>query len=163
MSVQQGDPIPHVKLFELDDQGVSRAISAAERFSGKRIVLFAVPGAFTRTCSQVHLPSFVQNADAIKAKGIDEIVCLAVNDCAVLAAWARELGATGKISMVSDGLCEFTHAVGLEQDLSERGLGMRSKRYSMLIEDGKVSEIHVEPPGACEVSRGDAVLQRLAS
>jgi peroxiredoxin len=163
MSIQQGDPIPHVQLFELDDQGASRAISAAERFSGKRVVLFAVPGAFTRTCSQVHLPSFVQNADAIKAKGIDEIVCLAVNDCAVLAAWARELGATGKISMVSDGLCEFTHAVGLEQDLSERGLGMRSKRYSMLIEDGKVSEIHVEPPGACEVSRGDAVLQRLAS
>jgi peroxiredoxin (alkyl hydroperoxide reductase subunit C) len=163
MSIQQGDPIPHVKLFELDDQGASRAISAAERFSGKRIVLFAVPGAFTRTCSQVHLPSFVQNADAIKAKGIDEIVCLAVNDCAVLAAWAREHGATGKISMVSDGLCEFTRAVGLEQDLSERGLGMRSKRYSMLIEDGKVSEIHVEPPGACEVSKGDAVLQRIAS
>jgi glutaredoxin/glutathione-dependent peroxiredoxin len=163
MSIQQGDPIPHVKLFELDDQGASRAISAAERFSGKRIVLFAVPGAFTRTSSQVHLPSFAQNADAIKAKGIDEIVCLAVNDCAVLAAWAREHGATGKISMVSDGLCEFTRAVGLEQDLSERGLGMRSKRYSMLIEDGKVSEIHVEPPGACEVSEGDAVLQRLAS
>jgi peroxiredoxin len=163
MSIQQGDPIPHVKLFELDDQGASRAISAAERFSGKRIVLFAVPGAFTRTCSQVHLPSFVQNADAIKAKGIDEIVCLAVNDCAVLAAWAREHGATGKISMISDGLCEFTRAIGLEQDLSERGLGMRSKRYSMLIEDGKVSEIHVEPPGACEVSKGDAVLQRLTS
>jgi peroxiredoxin len=163
MSIQQGDPIPHVRLFELDDQGASRAISAAERFSGKRIVLFAVPGAFTRTCSQVHLPSFVQNADAIKAKGIDEIVCVAVNDCAVLAAWAREHGAAGKISMVSDGLCEFTRTVGLEQDLSERGLGMRSKRYSMLIEDGKVSEIHVEPPGACEVSKGDAVLQRLAS
>jgi glutaredoxin/glutathione-dependent peroxiredoxin len=163
MSIQQGDPIPHVKPFELDDQGASRAISVAERFSGKRIVLFAVPGAFTRTCSQVHLPSFAQNADAIKAKGIDEIVCLAVNDCAVLAAWAREHGATGKISMVSDGLCEFTRAVGLEQDLSERGLGMRSKRYSMLIEDGKVSEIHVEPPGACEVSEGDVVLQRLAS
>lgn len=163
MSIQQGDPIPHVRLFELDDQGAARAISAAERFSGKRIVLFAVPGAFTRTCSQVHLPSFVQNADAIKAKGIDEIVCLAVNDCTVLAAWAREHGATGKISMVSDGLCEFTRAVGLEQDLSERGLGLRSKRYSMLIEGGKVSEIHVEPPGACEVSKGDAVLQRLAS
>ena len=163
MSIQQGDPIPNAKIFELDDQGTSRAMSAAERFAGKRIVLFAVPGAYTRTCSQVHLPSFVQNADAIKAKGIDEIVCLAVNDVNVLAAWAREHGATGKISMVSDGLCEFTRAIGLEQDLSERGLGMRSKRYSMLIEDGKVSEIHVEPPGACEVSKGDAVLQRLAS
>jgi peroxiredoxin len=163
MSIQQGDPIPPAKVFELDDQGAARAMPAAERFAGKRIVLFAVPGAFTRTCSQVHLPSFVQNAEAIKAKGVDEIVCLAVNDTAVLTAWAREHGATGKISMVSDGLGEFTRAIGLNQDLSERGLGLRSKRYVMLIEDGKVAEIHVEPPGACEVSKGDAVLQRLAS
>jgi glutaredoxin/glutathione-dependent peroxiredoxin len=163
MSIQQGDPIPPAKVFELDDQGAARAMPAAERYAGKRIVLFAVPGAFTRTCSQVHLPSFVQNAEAIKAKGIDEIVCLAVNDTAVLTAWAREHGATGKISMVSDGLGEFTRAIGLDQDLSERGLGLRSKRYVMLIEDGKVAEIHVEPPGACEVSKGDAVLQRLAS
>jgi peroxiredoxin len=163
MSIQQGDPIPDVKVFELDDQGTLRAVSAAERFAGKRIVLFAVPGAFTRTCSQVHLPSFVQNAEAIRAKGIDEIACLAVNDTAVLAAWAREHGATGTISMVSDGLGEFTRAIGLDQDLSERGLGVRSKRYVMLIEDGRVAEIHVEPPGACEISTGDAVLQRLAS
>jgi peroxiredoxin len=163
MSIQQGDPIPPAKVFELDDQGAARAMPAAERFAGKRIVLFAVPGAFTRTWSQVHLPSFVQNAEAIKAKGVDEIVCLAVNDTAVLTAWAREHGATGKISMVSDGLGEFTRAIGLDQDLSERGLGLRSKRYVMLIEDGKVAEIHVEPPGACEVSKGDAVLQRLAS
>jgi glutaredoxin/glutathione-dependent peroxiredoxin len=163
MSIQQGDPIPPAKVFELDDQGAARAMPAAERFAGKRIVLFAVPGAFTRTCSQVHLPSFVQNAEAIKAKGVDEIVCLAVNDTAVLTAWAREHGATGKISMVSDGLGEFTRAIGLDQDLSERGLGLRSKRYVMLIEDGKVAEIHVEPPGAWEVSKGDAVLQRLAS
>jgi peroxiredoxin len=163
MSIQQGDPIPNARLFELDNQGASRAISAAERFAGKRIVLFAVPGAFTRTCSQVHLPSFVQNADAIKAKGIDEIVCVAVNDAMVLAAWSREHGASGKISMLSDGLGEFTRAIGLDQDLSERGLGLRSKRYSMLIEDGKVAEIQVEPPGACEVSKGDAVLQRLTA
>jgi len=163
MSIQKGDPIPPAKVFELDDQGAPRAVSASERLSGKRIVLFAVPGAFTRTCSQVHLPSFVQNADAIKAKGIDEIICLAVNDTTVLAAWAREHGATGKISMLSDGLAEFTRAIGLDQDLSERGLGIRSKRYSMLIENGKVAEIHVEPPGACEVSKGDAVLQRLVS
>jgi glutaredoxin/glutathione-dependent peroxiredoxin len=163
MSIQTGDPIPNVRLFELDNQGASRAVSAAERFAGKRIVLFAVPGAFTRTCSQVHLPSFVQNADAIKAQGIDEIVCVAVNDTAVLAAWARENGAVGKISMVSDGLGEFTRALGLDQDLSERGLGIRSKRYSMLIEDGRVAALQVELPGVCEISRGDAVLQRLAS
>jgi peroxiredoxin len=152
-----------VKVFELDEQGAPRALSAAERFAGTRIVLLAVPGTFTRTCSQVLFPSFVQHADAIEATGIDEIVCLAVNEGMVLAAWAREHGATGKISMVSDGLCEFTRAIGLEQDLRERGLGMRSKRYALLIEDAKVSEIHVEPPGACEVRQGEAVLQRLAS
>jgi peroxiredoxin len=163
MSIQKGTPIPNAKVFELDDQGAPRAVSAAERFAGKRIVLFAVPGAFTRTCSQVHLPSFVQHADAIKAKGIDEIVCLAVNDVMVMAAWAREHGATGKISMVSDGLCEFTRAVGLEQDLSDRGFGMRSKRYAMLIEDGKVADLQVEPPGACGVSKGESVLRRLGS
>jgi len=163
MSIQKGTPIPDAKVFELDDQGAPRAVSAAERLAGKRIVLFAVPGAFTRTCSQVHLPSFVQHADAIKAKGVDEIVCLAVNDVMVMAAWAREHGATGKISMVSDGLCEFTRAVGLEQDLSDRGFGMRSKRYAMLIEDGKVADLQVEPPGACEVSKGESVLQRLGS
>ena len=163
MSIQKGDPIPNARIFELDEQGTPRAVSAAERFAGKRIVLFAVPGAFTRTCSQVHLPSFVRQADAIKAKGIDEIVCVAVNDAMVLAAWARENGATGKITMVSDGLCEFTRAVGLEQDLSERGLGMRSKRYAMIIEDGEVADIQVEPPGACDISKGEAVLQRIGS
>jgi peroxiredoxin len=163
MSIQKGDPIPKARIFELDDQGAPRAVSAAERFAGKRIVLFAVPGAFTRTCSQVHLPSFVQQADAIKAKGIDEIVCVAVNDVMVLAAWAREHGATGKITMVSDGLCEFTRAIGLEQDLSDRGLGMRSKRYAMIIEDGKVADLQVEPPGACDISKGEAVLQRIGS
>jgi glutaredoxin/glutathione-dependent peroxiredoxin len=123
MSIQQGDPIPPAKVFEIDDHGGPRAVSAAERFAGKRVVLFAVPGAFTRTCSQVHLPSFVQNAEAIKAKGIDEIVCLAVNDAAVLTAWAREHGATGKISMVSDGLGEFTRAIGLDQDSSREPAG----------------------------------------
>ena len=107
MSIQQDDSIPDVKVFELDDQGAPPAISAAERFAGKRIVLFAVPGAFTRTCSQAHLPSFVENAEAIKAPGIDEIVCQAVNDAMVLTARAREHGATGKISMVSDRLGEF--------------------------------------------------------
>ena len=163
MSIQKGDPIPNARIFELDEQGAPRAVSAAERFAGKRIVLFAVPGAFTRTCSQVHLPSFVRQADAIKAKGIDEIVCVAVNDAMVLAAWARENGATGKITMVSDGLCEFTRALGLEQDLSERGLGMRSKRYAMIIDDGKVADIQVEPPGACDISKGEAVLQRIGA
>jgi peroxiredoxin len=163
MSIQKGDPIPEARLFDLDDSGTLRAVSASERFVGKRIVLFAVPGAFTRTCSEKHLPSFVQHADALKAQGIDEIVCVAVNDAMVLAAWARERDAVGKISMLSDGLCEFTRAVGLEQDLSNRGFGMRSKRYAMLIEDGIVANISVEPPGEYGVSSAEAVLQRLGA
>jgi glutaredoxin/glutathione-dependent peroxiredoxin len=161
MSIQKGDPIPNARLFALDESGAPHATPASELSAGKRVMLFAVPGAFTRTCSEKHLPSFVQNADAIKAKGIDEIVCVAVNDAMVLAAWGRERGATGKISMLSDGLCEFTRALGLEQDLSERGLGVRSKRYAMLIEDGKVTDLHVEPPGAYGVSSGEAMLERL--
>lgn len=163
MSIQKGDPIPNAKLFALDESGAPRATPASELFAGKRVVLFAVPGAFTRMCSEKHLPSFVQNVDAIKAKGIDEIVCVAVNDAMVLAAWGREGGATGKISMLSDGLCEFTRALGLEQDLSERGLGVRSKRYAMLIEDGKVTDLYVEPPGAYGVSSGEAMLERLGA
>ena len=161
MSIQPGDPIPNAKLFDLDDSGTPRTLSASERLSGKRIVLFAVPGAFTRTCSEQHLPSFVQHAEAIKARGIDEIVCIAVSDVMVLAAWAREYDAAGKISMLSDGLCEFTRALGMEQDLSSRGYGIRSKRYAMLIENGKVAEMRIEPPGAYGVSSGEAVLQRL--
>ena len=163
MGIQKGDPIPNAKLFELDGRGAPCAIMASERLAGKRVVLFAVPGAFTRTCSEKHLPSFVQYADAIKAKGIDEIVCVAVNDMMVLTAWSHERGATGKISMLSDGLCEFTRAIGLEQDLSARGYGMRSKRYAMLIEDGKVTDLYVEPPGAYGVSGGEAMLERLGA
>jgi glutaredoxin/glutathione-dependent peroxiredoxin len=161
MSIQKGDPIPNAKLFVPDESGAARTISTSELFAGKRVVLFAVPGAFTRTCSEKHLPSFVHNADAMKAKGIDEIMCVAVNDAMVLAAWGRDHGATGKISMLSDGLCEFTHALGLDQDLSERGLGVRSKRYAMLVADGKVVDLHVEPPGAYGVSSGEAMLERL--
>jgi glutaredoxin/glutathione-dependent peroxiredoxin len=161
--IQKGDPIPNARLFVLDESGAPRATPASELLAGKRVVLFAVPGAFTRLCSEKHLPSFVHNADAIKAKGIDEIVCVAVNDPMVLAAWGREHGATGKISMLSDGLCEFTRALGLEQDLSERGLGVRSKRYAMLIVDGKVADLQVEPPGAFGVSSGEAMIERLGA
>ena len=162
MSIRKGDPIPNARLFALDESGAPRATPASELFAGKRVVLFAVPGAFTRTCSEKHLPSFVQNADAIKAKGIDEIVCVAVNDAMVLAAWGHERGATGKIRCSRTG-SRVTRALGLEQDLSERGLGVRSKRYAMLIEAGKVADLHVEPPGAYGVSSGEAMLERLGA
>ncbi len=161
MSIQKGDAIPGVNIFELDAQGNPQTVSAAARLAGKRVVLFAVPGAFTRTCSEKHLPGFVQHATAIKAKGVDEIVCLSVNDVMVMAAWGRDHGTEGKVSMISDGLCDFTRTVGLDQDLSSRGYGMRSKRYAMVIQDGKVEEIYVEPPGEYGVSSAEAVLQQL--
>lgn len=161
MSIKPGDPIPHVNLFELGEDGAPRAAPADDVFSGKRMLLFAVPGAFTRTCSAKHLPGFVRHAEEIRARGIDEIACVSVNDAMVLAAWGREHGAGGKVRMLSDGLGEFTRTLGLEQDMSAKGYGVRSKRYAMLIEDGKVVELHVEPPGEYGVSSAEAVLERL--
>lgn len=163
MPIKTGDSIPHVNLFELEDDGTPRAVPADEAFSGKRVLLFAVPGAFTRTCSAKHLPGFVKHAGAIRARGIDEIACVSVNDAMVLAAWGREHGAGGKVRMLSDGLGEFTRALGLEQDMSAKGYGVRSKRYAMLIEDGKIADLHVEPPGEYGVSSAEAVLDRLGA
>jgi peroxiredoxin len=161
MPVKVGDKIPHVNLFELGEDGAPRATPADEALSNKRVLLFAVPGAFTRTCSAKHLPGFVEHADEIRARGIDEIVCLSVNDALVLAAWAREHGAAGKVRMLSDGLCEFTRALGVEQDMSAKGYGVRSKRYAMLIENGRVADLHVEAPGEYGVSSAEAVIERL--
>lgn len=163
MPVSIGDPIPRVSLFQLGEDGAPRATRADEIFIGKRVLLFAVPGAFTRTCSAKHLPGFVEHADKILAQGIDEIACVSVNDPMVMAAWGREHGADGKIRMLSDGLGEFTRALGLEQDMSAKGYGVRSKRYAMLIENGKVAELHVEPPGEYGVSSAVAALERLRS
>lgn len=161
MPIKTGDPIPHVNLFELGEDGAPRAIPADKALGGRRVLLFAVPGAFTRTCSAKHLPGFITHADQLRARGIDEIVCLSVNDALVMAAWGREHGAVGKVRMLSDGLGEFTRALGLEQDMSAKGYGVRSKRYAMLIEEGRVAELHVEPPGKYGVSSAEAVLERL--
>jgi peroxiredoxin len=161
MTVATGDKIPQATLFELGDDGAPRAVASNERFGGKRVLLFAVPGAFTRTCSAKHLPGFVQNADEIRACGVDEIACVSVNDAMVMSAWGREHAAQGKVSMLSDGLGELTRALGLEQDMSAKGYGVRSRRYAMLIEDGKVAALHVEPPGEYGVSSAEAVLSRL--
>ncbi|MDX1513337.1 MAG: peroxiredoxin [Gammaproteobacteria bacterium] len=163
MPIKPGDPIPRVELFELDGDGVPKAVPADEILGGKRIMLFAVPGAFTRTCSAKHLPGFVKHADEIRAFGIDEIACVSVNDAMVMAAWGREHGAGGKIRMLADGLGEFTRALGLEQDMNAKGYGVRSKRYAMLIEDGKVAEIHLESPGEYGVSSAEAALARLGA
>jgi len=162
MAIKPGDPIPRVNLFELGEDGAARAVPADQCLGGKRVLLFAVPGAYTRTCSVKHLPGFVRHAEEILALGIDEIACVSVNDAMVMAAWGREHGAAGKVRMLADGLGEFTRALGLEVDLSAKGYGVRSKRYAMLIEDGKVAELHVEPSGEYGVSSAEAALERLA-
>jgi peroxiredoxin len=161
MSISTGDRVPDVPLFDLDDAGAPRALSAAERFAGKRVLVFAVPGAFTRTCSAKHLPGFVASADAIKARGVAEIACVSVNDAMVMAAWGREHGAEGKVTMLADGLGAFARAMGLEQDMSDRGYGVRSQRYAMVVDDGTVTELQVEPPGGYGVSSAEAMLERL--
>jgi peroxiredoxin len=161
MPIEVGDRIPHVNLFVLGDDGAPLGTPADEVLSNKRVLLFAVPGAFTRTCSAKHLPGFVAHANEIRARGIDEIACVSVNDALVLAAWGREHGAGGKVRMLSDGLGEFTRALGLEQDMSAKGYGVRSRRYAMLIENGKVADLHVEAPGEYGVSSAEAVIERL--
>jgi peroxiredoxin len=161
MPIKVGDPVPNVPLFDLDESGGPQAIPAHDRFRGKRVVLFAVPGAFTRTCSAKHLPGFVRHADAIRAKGVDEIVCISVNDAAVMNAWGLAHGAPGKVTMLSDGIAEFAKALDLTVDMSGRGYGVRSKRYAMLIDDNKVAALAVEPSGEYGVSSAEAVLERL--
>jgi peroxiredoxin len=139
-----------------------KEITTDELFRGKKVVLFAVPGAFTPACSQRHLPGFVDRAADIKAKGIDEVVCVAVNDVFVLTAWAREQKAEGKVRMLADGSGDFARALGLELDLSKGGLGIRSKRYSMLVDNGVVKSLNVEQqPGQVEASGADAMLRSL--
>ncbi len=125
------------------------------------MVLFAVPGAFTPTCSVKHLPGFVQNADAIKAKGVDTIACIAVNDAFVMAAWGKDQSCDGKVVMLADGSGAFTKALGLELDLIARGMGRRSQRYALLAEDGNVTHLAVEQPGGFEVSKAESILAHL--
>jgi peroxiredoxin len=135
-------------------------LSSEELFSGKKVVLFALPGAFTPTCSASHLPGFVANADKIKAKGVDDIVCLSVNDAFVMDAWGKSQNADA-IHMVADGSANFTQAVGLVLDRTQAGLGIRSQRYAMIVEDGVVTALNVEEPGKFEKSSAEAILAEL--
>ncbi len=151
MTIQAGDRIPTVEVFRMGDDG-PEPVSSGVLFKGRRIALFGVPGAFTRTCSAKHLPGFVAHADAIKAKGIDDVMCLAVNDAAVLAAWSREHGAEGKVAMIGDGCLNFTRAAGLEVDMSAKGYGPRCRRFSMVLDDGVVTRIYLEESGFGETS-----------
>jgi glutaredoxin/glutathione-dependent peroxiredoxin len=160
MTIKVGDTIPSMKLMVATEDG-PKEISTDEIFKGKKVVLFAVPGAFTPTCSAKHLPGFVQNAEALKAKGVDTIACIAVNDAFVMGAWGKDQGAGDKITMLADGAATFTKAIGLELDLNARGMGWRSQRYVLVAEDGKVTHLGVEAPGGFDVSRAEAVLAAL--
>jgi peroxiredoxin len=160
MTIKIGDTIPSMKLMTPSPEG-PKEISTDEIFKGKKVVMFGVPGAFTPTCSAKHVPGFVQHADEIRAKGVDEIVCLAVNDAFVLGAWAKDQSCDGKVRMLADGSGQFTKALGLELDLNARGLGVRSQRFALIADNGKVTHVAVEQPGGFEVSKAEAVLSHL--
>ena len=161
MSIAVGDTLPDATFKVRTPDGL-KDLSTAELTKGKKVVLFAVPGAFTPTCHAKHLPSFVQGFDALKAKGVDTVACIAVNDAFVLDAWGKAGGAEGKVMMLADGNGTFTKAIGLDFDGSGFGLGTRSKRYAMLIEDGVVKVLNVEEaPGVMEVSGADRILAAL--
>ena len=160
MAIKVGDRVPSVTLRYVTPEGV-QAVSSDDFFRGKKVALFAVPGAFTRTCSQRHLPSYVTHADELEAKGVDTIACIAVNDQFVMDAWGKEYGADGKIVMLGDGSGDFARAMGLELDRIKEGMGTRTQRYSMLVEDGVIKALNVEQPGQYEVSSAEAMLRAL--
>jgi peroxiredoxin (alkyl hydroperoxide reductase subunit C) len=158
--VKQGDVLPSLKLMAATPEG-PREISTDDIFRGKRVVMFAVPGAFTPTCSMQHLPGYNQNLAALKARGIDTVVCMAVNDAFVLGAWAKSQDVSPEIVMLADGSAMFTQALGLELDLTQRGLGVRSQRFALVADDMRVTHLAVEQPGDFDVSRAEAVLATL--
>jgi glutaredoxin/glutathione-dependent peroxiredoxin len=159
--IKAGDALPaDVKLMEMGEGG-PKPVTVGELTQGKTVVLFAVPGAFTPTCSMKHLPGFVEKAGDLRAKGVDDIVCLSVNDAFVMGAWGSDHGAGGKVRMVADGNGELTRALGLEMDASGFGMGQRSKRYAMVVKDGTVTELLVEPAGGLNVSSAESVLGKL--
>jgi peroxiredoxin len=161
MPIKVGDKIPSVTLKQVTAEG-PKEITTDEFFHGKKVALFAVPGAFTPACSQRHLPGFVDKAADIKAKGVDAVACVAVNDPFVLAAWGKEQKAEGKVLMLADGSGDFARALGLELDLTKAGLGKRSQRYSMLVDNGVVKTLNVEAqPGQVEASSAEAMLRVL--
>lgn len=155
--ISKGQKVPSVSIKQVTADGMSDVDTAA-LFAGKKSVMFSLPGAFTPTCSQQHLPSYVQKFDELKAAGIDQIACLSVNDAFVMKAWAEQQGALGKIIMLADGSAAFTKALGIELDLTSRGLGVRANRGVFTIDNGVVTAVDMEAPGKFEVSGADACL-----
>lgn len=160
MTISKGDRVPHAQLTLMTDQGPS-PVDAAELMANGTTVLFAVPGAFTPTCSAQHLPGFVEHADEIAARGVDRIVCMAVNDVFVMDAWGKSAGVGDKIVMAADGNADFTQALGLEMDGRAFGMGRRAQRFAMIVRDGEIVELLVESPGEFQVSSAEHVLSML--
>ncbi len=162
--IKVGDTLPNATLMEyseVEGEGCSigpNAVDVAKASAGKTIALFALPGAFTPTCSAKHVPGYVEQQAALKAAGVDEIWCVSVNDAFVMGAWARDQKTAGKVRMLGDGSADFTKATGLTLDLTARGMGLRSNRYSMLVKNGKVVTLNVEAPGKFEVSDAATML-----
>ena len=160
MTIKVGDKIPSATLRTMGAQGPQN-VTTDELFKGKKVALFAVPGAFTPTCSTKHLPGFVNNAEALKAKGVNSIVCLSVNDAFVMGAWGKDQKVGDKVKMVADGNADFAKSLGLTMDGSGHGMGTRSRRFSIVVENGVVTKLNVEAPGAFEVSSAEAMLKQL--
>ena len=167
MTIKVGDRVPDgtlTEFIETETEGCTlgpNAFKVSDMVRGKKIAVFAVPGAFTPTCSAKHLPGYVAQADALKAGGVDEIWCVAVNDAFVMRAWGREQKAGGKVRMLADGSAHWTRALGLELDLDARGMGLRCQRFSALLDDGVVKVLNIEQPGKFEVSDADTMLEQL--
>ncbi|MGL4288530.1 MAG: peroxiredoxin [Phreatobacter sp.] len=161
MTIKIGDRLPDATFRQMTNDGPG-ARTTADIFAGKTVILFAVPGAFTPTCHKNHMPGFVANAEAFKAKGVDAIYATSTNDIFVLDAWQKASGATDKVGVLADGSADFAKAIGLDNDMSAFGMGMRSKRYSMLVKDGVVVQLNVEDaPGKADVSGAEALLKQL--
>jgi peroxiredoxin len=157
MAIKEGDKIPSVTVKATDMTDVT----TDELFTGKKVVLFAVPGAFTPTCSSKHLPGFVDHADEIRAKGVDDIICMSVNDAFVMDAWGKDRGATGKVRMIADGNGALAKALGLDFDGSGIGFGLRAQRFAAIVDNGVVTKLAVEAPMKFEVSSAEAILKAL--
>ncbi len=160
MTISKGDKLPETTFVTMTESGPEQ-VSSADFFKGKKVALFSVPGAFTPTCSAKHLPGYIEQADALKDKGVDVIACTAVNDPFVLGAWSKAGGADGKVTMLADGNGSFAEAIGLTMDGSKFGLGKRGQRFSMIVNDGVVEELNVEAPGEFKVSSAEHMLGQL--
>ena len=157
MSIQVGDKIPSVTVQEMQEEGVTD-ISTDELFAGKKVVVFALPGAYTPTCSQSHLPGYVVKADDLFAKGVDSIVCMSVNDAFVMGAWGEQNNTEDRVRMIADGSAKLTRALGLVLDLTAKGMGVRSQRYAMVVKDGVVETLNVEEGSEFQVSDAETIL-----